>query len=175
MSSIGSAIGRMLILPCVVITGSPWWISASQLVPPMSKVMMLLMPTRSQFPDDAMTPPAGPERTVATGFSAEPLKVEHAAVGLHDVELRRGDTHITHAILQPAQVICHDGLDITVDHRRAQPIELADLRQDFVRKRQPRFGKFLGEDFLDFEVGAPDSKKKEEKADGDRLHAFFEA
>ena len=37
---------------------------------------MLLMPTRSQVPMEAMTPPAGPDSTVATGFSAEPLKVE---------------------------------------------------------------------------------------------------
>ena len=144
MSSIGSAIGRMFIFPCVVITGFPWWISAtSQLVPPMSKVMMLLMPTRSQVPIDAMTPPAGPERTVATGFSRRAFERRYAAVGLHDVELRGRHAHLAHAVFETAQVIRHDRLDITVDYGRAQPIELADLRQDFVGEREPRFGKFL--------------------------------
>ncbi len=57
--------------PWVVSAGLPSWMSAtSQLVPPMSKVMMFRMPARRLMPSEAMTPPAGPESTVATGFFA---------------------------------------------------------------------------------------------------------
>ena len=77
MSSMGRLMGRWLMRPWVVTTGRPWWISAtSQLVPPMSKVMMLSMPTLPLAPSDEITPPAGPDSTVATGMRAEVLKVE---------------------------------------------------------------------------------------------------
>ena len=59
----------------------------------------------------------------------------HTAVGLHDVKLGRGHAHLAHAVLQVAQVARDDRLDIAVDYRRAQAVELANLRQDFIGQR----------------------------------------
>ena len=63
---------------------------------------------------------------------SRPFERRYTAVGLHDVELRCRNTHLAHAVFQTVQVTCHHRLDIGVDDRGAQPIKLANLRQDFI-------------------------------------------
>ena len=73
----GRLMGRWSMRPWVVTTGRPRWIRAtSQLVPPMSKVMRSSMPALPLAATDEITPPAGPESTVATGMRAAVRKVE---------------------------------------------------------------------------------------------------
>ncbi len=106
------------------------------------------------------------------GFFGGTFECGNAAVGLHDVEFRRSDAELSHARFEPVQVARHHGLNIGVDDRGAETIELADLRQNFVRQREPRFGKFLGKEFFDLELVIGIQERKE-KTDGHRIDAFF--
>src|SRR3984885_14466267 len=120
MSIIGTARSRPSILPRLVKIGAPSLISAtSHEVPPMSKVMMLGSPVMRLAATPAATPPAGPDRTGVTAG--------RAASGNGDV-------------------MRQDWLQVGVDHRRRQPVVLADLRQDFRRQRDIAARQFLMRD-----------------------------
>ena len=53
--------------------------------------------------------------------------------------------------LEAIQIAGHYRLNISVDDGGAEPIKLANLRQHFAGKREPRRGKFLGEELFDFQ------------------------
>ena len=127
----GSGSGRSWQLR--VVSGRPLRIRLmSVLVPPMSMVMMLPAPTRPAKCAPATTPPAGPDRTVCTGLRARGLQRHQPAGGLHHHDrLVAPDAEAGLAVAQPrpkrAEVAGHDRRQEGVEHRRAGPLELAEL------------------------------------------------
>src|SRR6202044_2799470 len=150
MSIIGTAMSRPSILPRLEKIGRPSLISAtSQDVPPMSKVMMLGNPVMAQ----AAAPPgdAGgrPGQHRGDGGACRGRKRRHAAVRLHDVFLPGGDAGAGQAAIEALDIACQDRLQVGVDDRRAQPVVLADLRQDFAGQRNIATRHFLTRNFTD--------------------------
>ena len=63
------------------------------------------------------------------------LEGGHAAVGLHDVFLRRGDARPLQPRIEIVDVAGENGLQIGVDDRGREPIIFADLRHDLAGER----------------------------------------
>ena len=150
ISIIGTAMSWPSILPRPDTNGWPSRISAtSQEVPPMSKVMMSEIPSARRC-RDACGHAAGRARQHRRRRPARRrCEGRHAAIGLHDVFLRRRDAGGGEPAVEIGDIALEDRLQIGVDDGGAQPIVLADLRQHLRRQRNAAFRQFLGDDGAD--------------------------
>ena len=112
----------------------------------MSKVTRFWNPVVRQACTQAVMPPAGPERTVATAFLAVAAKVDMPPFDCMMYFCCVVRPASDEARIEIVDVAGEDRLQVGVDDRRREPVILADLRHDLAGKRDRAIGNFLGDD-----------------------------
>ena len=100
------------------------------------------------------------------------LEGRHAAVGLHDVFLRRGDACPLQAGVEIVDIARQNGLQIGVDDRGREPIIFADLRHDLAGERHAATGNLFGQN-LAHALFMLRREEGEEQAYRDGLHILL--
>ena len=90
-------------------------------------------PARARWAQ-AMTPAAGPDSSRLAGRRERGLRAHHAAARLHDPQ-RRVEARPLEPLHERLEVALDDRPEVRVDHARARPLVLPDLREDLGRAR----------------------------------------
>ena len=145
---IGSFSGNGPMAPSLVISGRPSRTrQMSALVPPTSIEMMSARPAGRATLTAPITPAAGPESTVCTGWRTQ---VAALVTPPSDFMIRSGAPHAlgVERLAQHADVAAHRRHDGGVERGGHAALELAELRQDLGRERHQHPGILLAQDRL---------------------------